>query len=165
MPKIIVGELKLGESLQEHIVSDSSSVRICDDSRRTAYIIRLMPDGKTLEITAGEPFADAAGNICGRTLAVVPAEPTRVFLRAEKYGEDGRGRTVEVGRGRAVEVGRGRAVEVGGGWAPMVDIGGGWKKSVHPNASNREQVVFDHWGREPSGDVDPLKSALLGEDE
>lgn len=157
MPKIIVGELKLGESLQEHIASDSSCVRICDDSRRTAYVIRLMPDGKTLEITAGEPFSDAAGNICGRTLAVVPAEPTRVFLRAEKYGDDGRGRTVEVGRGRAVEV--------GGGWAPMVDIGGGWKKSVHPKASNREQVVFDHWGREPSGDVDPLKSALLGEDE
>lgn len=157
MPKIIVGELKCGELHQEHIVSDSSSVRICDDSRRTAYIIRLMPDGKTLEITAGEPFADAAGNICGRTLAVVPAEPTRVFLRAEKYGDDGRGRTVEVGRGRAVEV--------GGGWAPMVDIGGGWKKSVHPKASNREQVVFDHWGREPSGDSDPLKSALLGEGE
>ncbi len=139
MPKIVVGELKLGESLQEHIVSDSSCVRICDDSRRTAYVIRLMPDGKTLEITTGEPFSDAGGNICGRTLAVVPAEPTRVFLRAERYGEDGRG--------------------------GLVDIGGGWKKSVHPKASNREQVVFDHWGRELSGDSDPLKSALLGDGE
>jgi hypothetical protein len=142
MPKIIVGELKLGESLQEHVVSDSSSVRICDDSRRTAYVIRLMPDGKTLEITAGEPFADATGNICGRTLAVVPAESTRIFVRAEKYGEDGRGSggTWEMAAGGGVPKYRGAVLA---GRKP--------RSRLVPAVENGQHCVKREW---PDFDVD-----------
>lgn len=134
MPKIIVGELKLGEPLQEHIVSDSSCVRIIDDSRRTAYVIRLMPDGKTLEITAGEPFADSAGNICGRTLAVVPAEPTRIFVRAEKYGGDATG----------------RARGIGG-----IDANGDeWTKLELPKTGGLDRLAFVRQWSEPGEEAD-----------